>query len=165
MFVVSVVLCQVEVSETDWSLVQRSPTDCGASLCVWLRNLEHEEAKARYRAVKIQTQWVVTPGKKINKQLYLYNSADRLQYSVRAMYRIADKSLARPTSRCVLFDGENISFDASLFIYINSNNIPQIMIINKIYEHHNLLSLWLGSFLVGLRTYQHPCMKKWYENL
>jgi hypothetical protein len=29
----------------------------------------------------------------------------------------ADKSLARPTSRYILFDGENISFDASLFIY------------------------------------------------
>ena len=28
------------------------------------------------------------------------------------------KSLARPTSRCILFDGENISFDASLVIYI-----------------------------------------------
>jgi len=26
--------CQVEVSATDWSLVQRSPIDCGASLCV-----------------------------------------------------------------------------------------------------------------------------------
>ena len=32
--VVSVVCCQVEVSATNWSLVQRSPTDCGASLCV-----------------------------------------------------------------------------------------------------------------------------------
>ena len=30
--------------------------------------------------------------------------------------RGADKSLARPTSRCILFDGENISFDASLVI-------------------------------------------------
>ena len=29
----------------------------------------------------------------------------------------ADKSLARPTSRCILLDGENISFDASLVIY------------------------------------------------
>ena len=28
------VYCQVEVSVTRWSLVQRSPTDCGASLCV-----------------------------------------------------------------------------------------------------------------------------------
>jgi len=32
--VVSVVCCQVEVSATGWSLVQRSPTDCVASLCV-----------------------------------------------------------------------------------------------------------------------------------
>ena len=29
----------------------------------------------------------------------------------------ADKSLARPTFRCILFDGENISFDASLVKY------------------------------------------------
>jgi hypothetical protein len=29
----------------------------------------------------------------------------------------ADKSLVRPTSRCILFDGENISFDASLVLY------------------------------------------------
>ena len=56
-------------------------------------------------------------------------------------YRGADKSLARPTSRCILFDGENISFDASLVIYINSTNIPPIMIINRINEHQNLLSL------------------------
>ena len=39
-----------------------SPTDCGASLCV-IRNLKNEEAKARYWAVKIQPQWVVTAGK------------------------------------------------------------------------------------------------------
>jgi hypothetical protein len=57
------------------------------------------------------------------------------------VYRDADKSLARPTSRCILFNGENISFDASLVIYVNSTNIPPIMIINTIYEHQNLLSL------------------------
>jgi hypothetical protein len=56
-------------------------------------------------------------------------------------YRGADKSLARPTSRCILFDGENISFDARLVIYINSINIPPIMIINSIYENQTLLSL------------------------
>jgi hypothetical protein len=55
-------------------------------------------------------------------------------------YRGADKSLARPTSRCTLFDGENISFDASPVIYINSTNISPIMIINGIYEYQNLLS-------------------------
>ena len=39
------------------------------------------------------------------------------------MYRGADKSLARPISRCILFDGENISFHASLVIYTDSTNI------------------------------------------
>jgi len=34
------------------------------------------------------------------------------------IHRGADKSLALSTSRCVLFDGENISFDASLVLYI-----------------------------------------------
>ena len=74
------------------------------------------------------------------------------------IYRGADKSLARSTSRCILFDGENISFDASLVIYINSNNIPPIMIINRIYEIQNLLSVQYVSFLVVLKTYQHPCI-------
>jgi hypothetical protein len=32
--VVSVVCSQVEVSASSWSLVQRTPADCGASLCV-----------------------------------------------------------------------------------------------------------------------------------
>ena len=50
------------------------------------------------------------------------------------------------------FDGENILFDASLvifmyvyilyiYIYIYSTNIPPIMIINRIYENQNILSL------------------------
>jgi hypothetical protein len=56
-------------------------------------------------------------------------------------FRGAVKSLARPISRYVLFDGENISFDANLVIYINNTNIPPIMIINRIHETQNLLSL------------------------
>jgi hypothetical protein len=60
-------------------------------------------------------------------------------------YRGADKSLARLISRCILFGGENISFDASLVIYTYMfyiyTNIPQIMIINRIYETQNILSL------------------------
>ena len=63
------------------------------------------------------------------------------QISQIILYRSVDKSLARPNPRCILFDGENISFDASLVIYINSTNIPPIMIINRIYETQNLL--WL----------------------
>ena len=39
-----------------------------------------------------------------------------VEAALRASYRGADKSLARPTSRCILLDGENISFDASLVI-------------------------------------------------
>jgi hypothetical protein len=56
------------------------------------------------------------------------------------LYRGADKSLTLPTSLCILFDGENISFDACLLMYINSTNIPLFMIINTLYEHENL---WL----------------------
>jgi len=37
---------------------------------------------------------------------------------VLAMYRGVDKSLARPTSQCILFDGENILFNASFVLYI-----------------------------------------------
>jgi len=43
---VCVECCQVEVSVTGWSLVQRSPTECDASF-VWSRNLKNEEAMAR----------------------------------------------------------------------------------------------------------------------
>ena len=41
-----------------------------------------------------------------------------LFYGKSQLDRGADKSLARPTSQCILFDGENTSFDASLVIYI-----------------------------------------------
>ena len=85
--------------------------------------------------------------------LYLFYFADtcflrRLGDQQRIFYKGADKSLARPTSRCILFDGENISFDASfcyiyiyIYIYIYSTNIPPIVIINRIPENQNLLSL------------------------
>ena len=39
----------------------------------------------------------------------------------------------------ILFDGENISFEASLVMYINCTNIPPIMIMNRMYENQNLL--------------------------
>ena len=45
---------------------------------------------------------------------------------MKLLYKGAARPLARPTSRCILFDGENISFDSSLviYIYINSTKIP-----------------------------------------
>ena len=45
-----------------------------------------------------------------------YVSVDIVQRML-SYYRGADKSLAQPTYQCILFDGENISFDASLVIY------------------------------------------------
>ena len=39
----------------------------------------------------------------------------------------------------ILFDGENISFEARLLMYVNSTNIPPIIIVNRIYENQNLL--------------------------
>jgi hypothetical protein len=49
---VSVVCCQVEVSATSWSLVQRSPTECGVS-----KVCDHETSTKRggpgpYRSVE-----------------------------------------------------------------------------------------------------------------
>jgi len=52
---VNVVCCQVEVSATGWSLVQRSPTDCGVSLCVMRHKnnpLHLQEVGTRYRTKK-----------------------------------------------------------------------------------------------------------------
>ena len=47
-----------------------------------------------------------------------------------------------------MFDGENISFDASFVIYINSANIRPIMIINRIYETQTN-SVAVDCFLPG----------------
>ena len=62
--VVSVVCCQVEVSATDRSLIQRSPTDCGASSCV----IKKPRMRGGYSpAIGLQNtnpQWVVVPVKK-----------------------------------------------------------------------------------------------------
>jgi hypothetical protein len=62
------------------------------------------------------------------------NILSKGKISAACVHRGADKFLVRPISRCILFDGDNISFDAS-------TNIPPIMIISRIYETQNLLSL------------------------
>ena len=56
-----------------------------------------------------------TPG---NPHFICTYTALRLSSNKDRHYRGAVKSLARPTSRFILYDGENISFDASLVIYI-----------------------------------------------
>ena len=76
-----------------------------------------------------------------------------------------DKSLDRSASRCILFDGEIISSDASLVIYIYSINIPPIMIINRIYETQS--SVAVASFLPGrakdLSAPLYVCVTRWHQ--
>jgi hypothetical protein len=50
--IVSVVCCQVEVSATGWSLVQRSPTDCGVSKVCDHETLTKRVGPGPYRAVE-----------------------------------------------------------------------------------------------------------------
>jgi hypothetical protein len=54
MSLVSVVCCQVEVSATGWSLVQRSPTDCGVSqnVIVKPRTMRQPRPPRGYRAIE-----------------------------------------------------------------------------------------------------------------
>ena len=118
---------------------------------------------------EVLAHWGLSRQKQANKQTYLSMKSCHIvqgtnkttvtfcQAILLYVYSGADTFLARPTSRCILFDGENISFDASLVIYINSTYIPPIIFINRIHETQNLLSLQLVSFLVELRTYKNPC--------
>jgi hypothetical protein len=55
----------------------------------------------------------------------------------------------------ILLDGENISFDASIVMYINRTGIPPIMIINKMYENQNLwyiVPLMMHSIVVCISS-------------
>jgi len=70
MFVVNVVCCQVEVPATDWSLVQMSPTDCGASLSVIKKPLTRGGYSPARGLQNTNPQWVVAPGEK--KEVFLH---------------------------------------------------------------------------------------------
>jgi hypothetical protein len=81
--VVSVVRCQVEVSATGWSLVQRSPTDCGVLTSVILKP-RNEEAQASekgllsHRKEKVLWLWV-TMKIAVFLDVTSYVSVDRYQ--------------------------------------------------------------------------------------
>ena len=87
-YLVGVVRCQVKVSASGSWLVQRSPTEC-----------DREASK----------MWKPWP-------TWGHCAMGGGDYLVCA--RVLVKSLVRPTSRCILFDDENILFDASLVLYI-----------------------------------------------
>jgi len=62
--------------------------------------------------------------------------------SLECEYLCADKSLARPTSRCIFLMVRIFRLmQVLLYIERDSTNIPPIMITNRIYETQNLLPL------------------------
>jgi len=69
---------QVEVSGTNWSLVQRSHTDCGAS-CVWSRNLVNEEALAH---------WGGAVAPKTKTKMYIKCKTDRFAIYIDCLRRV-----------------------------------------------------------------------------
>jgi hypothetical protein len=66
------VCCQVEVSATSWSLVQRSPTDFGASVCVITKPSE----RGGY-----STRWAAEPDKKKRNGFSVYTTDQQMHYS------------------------------------------------------------------------------------
>ena len=74
MSVVSVVCCQVEICATDLSLVQRSPTDCGASFFV----IKKPRMRGGYSPARglqnTNPQWAVAP---VEKKIYIYQNTRR----------------------------------------------------------------------------------------
>jgi hypothetical protein len=71
---VSVKCCQVEVSATSWSLVQRSSTDCGASLCVIKKPREWGGHGPR---------WAAAPWETTNKQTLSITEPFILSYYIK----------------------------------------------------------------------------------
>ena len=63
----SVVCCKVEISATDWSLVQKSPTDCGVSLCVTKKPRTRGGYSPARGLQNTNPQWVVAPVEKKKK--------------------------------------------------------------------------------------------------
>ena len=129
------------------------------SFLVGLRTYQHPCILFDGENISFDASFVIYINSTNISPIMIINSIYETQ-NLLSMYLVS--FLARPRTYqhpCTLFDGENISFDASLVIYINSTNIPPIMIINRIYENQNLLSLQLFCFLVGLRNYQHPLYK------
>jgi len=70
-------------------------------------------------------------------------------------HRGADKSLARLTFRCILFDGENISFDAGFVIYIYIYiRVCTALLVGRSWDRFPVVSL--GIFSVVPPT--EPCV-------
>ena len=89
--------------------------------------------------------------KKLKKQVINEKSLKMRSFSkfmvILFTTRGTDKSLARPTCRCILFDDENISFDASLVIY--TWFVPKVsVLISYLIIYWTYLKLQVISFKV-----------------
>jgi hypothetical protein len=71
------VCCQIEVSETNWSLVQRGPTDCGASFCVIKKPRERGGHSLRWAAEQEKMIVYYPPGDSYSIPLKGDRSDDR----------------------------------------------------------------------------------------
>jgi hypothetical protein len=70
------VCCQVEVSATEWSFFQRSPTECGASFCVIKKPRERGGHSPRWAAEPEKIK-IKNPCK--SAHIFLYVKLDILQ--------------------------------------------------------------------------------------
>jgi hypothetical protein len=68
MSVVCIACCQVEVSVTSCSLVQRSPTDYGASLCVITKPRERGGHSPRWDVEAEKKNYFIQEDRKLNLQ-------------------------------------------------------------------------------------------------
>ena len=91
-------------------------TRCFHWLVIWGGGGEYLEFHLQSICVKKRCIIIMHPPLKL--QTGFQKLLKREYHKTVKVYRGTDKSLARPTYRCILFDGENISFDASLVIYI-----------------------------------------------
>jgi hypothetical protein len=89
-----VVFCQVEVSATGYSTVQRSPTDCGASLCVIKKRREWRGPGTQWGLLRHKKKKTAhTRNLLVRNALFVFNG-DSKQYSKQ------NSSGASPNKRC-----------------------------------------------------------------
>ena len=141
--VVSVMFCQVEVSATDWSLVQWSPTDYGASLCVWSRNLVNEETLAHWggankrknqSSLHQQMHPFIKHIKYQNVQLkYLYVCS----YMFRSTWTILRELMLSLAKATILWNCFSLSASQP---YMFQTVPPPIISSSKLYTQHRALS-------------------------
>jgi hypothetical protein len=76
-----VVCCQAEVSVTSWSHVQRSPTDCGASLCVITKPRELGGHSPRWAAEPEKIKkiiWIQYQYQEMHNDNYTYEGVSKI---------------------------------------------------------------------------------------